>query len=218
METDQDEQTVEMLVSEFYNFANIAAEHIIKQCRAVARAKGKGKNAFEEFCEKVKIKPGSSTTRKYVRIGAEADWLLPIADRLPADWTTIYDVVRLGQVKADEMVRIGVLHPQATAKQLTAAAIDPSDEIDSQGDAEVADTEDRCILEVDASELSDEDRLMLYRALEKATAIYGLAVSGLPDRLAESLILDRRPLDDERLQRLALGIPSAKRISAPCGS
>ena len=41
---------------------------------------------------------------------------------LPGDWTTIYDVVKLGQTKAKELIELGTLHPQATAKTLKAAA------------------------------------------------------------------------------------------------
>jgi hypothetical protein len=193
METDQDEQTVEMLVSEFYNFASIAAENIIKQCRAVDRAKAKGKKAFEEFCQKVNLKSASSTTRKYERIGAAADWLLPIADRLPANWTTIYDAARLGPVKAEEMVRVGVLHPQATAKQLKLAPIaQKSDDVvsDASGD-ERSEGREPCVLQVDASDLSDQDRLALFRNLEELATPHGLVVTGLPARLAEKHVIEQ---------------------------
>jgi hypothetical protein len=194
MENIKNEETIESLVNEFNACGKVAAEHVVRRCRTVARAKAKGKNGFEEFCAKAKLKPGSSTTRKYVRIGAEADWLLPIADRLPADWTTIYDVVKLGQVKAEELIRLGILHPQVTAKELNAPTVaDISDDVVS--DASVADetigAAEPCLFQVDASDLSDQDRLNLYHDLEDAAARHGCVVTGMPDRLAEKDIIER---------------------------
>jgi len=194
MENIKNEETIESLVTEFNTCGNVAAEHLVRRCRTVARAKAKGKNGFEEFCAKAKLKPGSSTTRKYVRIGAEADWLLPIADRLPADWTTIYDVAVLGRAKAEEMVRIGTLHSQVTAKELKAAAIgEVSNDVvsDTAVAGEAIVTTEPCLFQVDASDLSDQDRLSLYQDLEEATARHGLVVTGLPDGLVERLIIER---------------------------
>ena len=43
----------------------------------------------------------------------------------------------------------------------------------------------RCI------DLSDQDRLSLYHDLEKASAGFALIVTGLPKRLAETIIIER---------------------------
>ena len=194
MENDQNEETIESLFNEFNNHGEVVAKHLVKRCKPVSRAKARGKNGFEEFCAMAKLKPGSSTTRKYVIIGNEAYWLEPIADRLPSDWTTIYYVATLGQAKAEEMVRLGTLHPQVTARELKAAAIaEVSNDVVS--DPAVADetivTTEPCVFQVDASDLSDQDRLNLYHDLEEAAARHSLVVAGLPDRLAERLIIDR---------------------------
>jgi hypothetical protein len=194
MDKDQGEPSTESLVTEFNTFGKVIAEHTVLRCRAVSRAKAKGKNGYEEFCDWTKLNAASSTTRKYAIIGAEADWLLPLAPRLPPEWTTIYYVVTLGQVKAEEMARLGTLHPQVTAKELKAAAVaEVSDEIapDLAVSDETAATAEPCVFQIDASDLSDQDRLELYSELMRAVLWLGLTVTGLPDRLAETLIIER---------------------------
>jgi hypothetical protein len=193
MENPQNEPTTESLITEFNTFGKVISEHVVLRSRTVSRAKAKGKNGFEEFCMGAHLDPASSTTRKYALIGAEADWLLPLAPRLPPDWTTIYYVVTLGQVKAQEMAQLGILHPQVTAKQLKAAAIaDLSNDVAPDPDVgnETAATVEPCILEVDATDLPDQDRLNLYQDLREAAAQHGLTVTGLPERLDEELITE----------------------------
>jgi hypothetical protein len=193
MENDHIEPTIESLVAEFNTLGEMLSEHHVLRCKPVARAKAKGKNGFEEFCAKAKLRPESSTTRKYLKIGLEADWLLPMAHQLPAEWTTIYDVAVLGQAKAEEMVRLGTLHPQVTARELKAAASsDVSDDIvsDTSEADETIGTTEPCVFQVDASDLPDQERLKLYRDLEQKAAEYGLTVAGLPHDLAERLIID----------------------------
>ena len=113
----QNEPTVETLVTEFRTYGKAAAKQVILRCKTVAIAKARlGYSGFQEFCRLVRLEPKSSTCRKYKLIGAEADWLQPIAAHLPGDWTTIYDVVNLGQTKAKELIELGTLHPQVTAK------------------------------------------------------------------------------------------------------
>lgn len=199
----ENEETIESLVAEFNAYGKAAAENLIRGYRSVARAKAKGKNRFIEFCDGTGLDPKSSTTRKYALIGAEADWLLPIADRLPPDWTTIYDVVKIGQARAEELVHRGFLHPQMTAKELMGATTtEMSDDVvsDTSTTDEMPDTvtdddkgiiPESCILRIDASNLSDSDRLMLFVHLVSAAAPYGLAVAGLPERLAERVIIER---------------------------
>jgi hypothetical protein len=193
MENIQTDETIESLVVEHNDCGKVASEYIVRRFSTFPRAKAKGKNGFEEFCEKVKCKPSSSTTRKYLKIGTEADWLLPIADRLPSDWTTIYEVAVLGQAKAEELVSRGILNPQATAKALKAATIaEVSDDVVDQSEAvETIGAAELCVFQVDASDLSDQDRLSLYHALEDEAARHGCVVKGLPDRLAQNDIIER---------------------------
>jgi hypothetical protein len=181
MENHHDEETIDSLVKEFVTYGKLAAEHHIRRCSTLVRAKAKGKNGFVDFCERVHCKPDSSTTRKYLKIGLEADWLLPIAPHLPPEWTTIYDVAVLGRDNANELIEQGVLNPQAPAKvlkKLDSAKADPAEANDE--DAQVADSAaGACILAVDASSLSDQDLIDLYGALAKSANWYGLSVAGL---------------------------------------
>lgn len=190
LENDQNEATVESLATEFNAFGKVAAEQIILRGKTVAKAKTTFEyKDFHEFCRLVRLEPKSSTCRKYKLIGAEADWLQPIAENLPGDWTTIYVVVRLGQAKAEELIRLKVLHPQATAKELKAATtVKPSGANPAD---EPVNTTEPCVLQVDASDLADQDRLNLYLDLEETAARHGLSVTGLPKRLAETLIINR---------------------------
>jgi hypothetical protein len=182
MENDQNEATVESLATEFNAFGKVAAEQIIHRGRTVARAKTTFEpKDFQEFCRLVRLEPKSSTCRKYRLIGAEADWLQPIAAHLPGDWTTIYDVVKLGQTKAEELIQLRVLQPQATAKELKAATTVKPTIV----------TAEPCVFQVNASDLSDQDRLKLYVDLKQAAAANGLSVTGLPKRLVEKSIIER---------------------------
>ena len=61
MENDRNEESIESLITEFNTCGKVAAEHLVRKCRTVARAKAKGKNGFEKSCAKAKLKPGSST-------------------------------------------------------------------------------------------------------------------------------------------------------------
>lgn len=194
MESYQNEETIDSLVEEFTTYGKIAAEQHIRRCSTLVRAKRKGKNGFVEFCERVHCKPDSSTTRKYLKIGLEADWLLSIAADLPPEWTTIYDVAVLGRDAANELISQGVLNPQAPAKVLkklhSAEAGDPLDTNDADAPVE-NDAKGPCILAVDASGLSDQEVVDLYRAVAKSASWYGLSVTGLPDRLVENSVVDR---------------------------
>ena len=188
------EVTVESLVARFYTLGKAAAKQVILQGRTVALAKTQLTNTeYQEFCRQVGWHPKSSTCRKFQKIGTEADWLLPIAGRLPANWTTIYDVARLGQAKAEELIRLGILHHEAPAKVLKASTIAeaPDATPETIGAHETFAGTGRCVFQIDASDLCDQERLNLYHDLENASAGFALAVTRLPDRLAEKRIIDR---------------------------
>lgn len=194
MESYQNEETIDSLVEEFTTFGKLAAEHHIRRCSTLARAKAKGKNGFVEFCERVHCKPDSSTTRKYLKIGLEADWLLPIAQHLPPEWTTIYDVAVLGRDSAKELIEQGVLNPQAPAKVLKKPDLAKTDDpiAATDEDAQGADSASgTCTLAVDASSLSDQEVVDLHDALARSASWYGLSVTGLPDRLTKTPVVDR---------------------------
>ena len=91
----ENEETIESLVAEFNAYGKAAAENLIRGYRSLVRAKAKGKDKFKEFCGGTGLDPKASKTRKFALIGAEADWLLPMANRLPPDWTKLYDLVKL---------------------------------------------------------------------------------------------------------------------------
>lgn len=196
MENYQDEETIESLIAEFKSYGKLLAKQQIERCKLVARAKAKGKTGFEDFCANTYLKPDSSTTRKYLKIGLEADWLLPMADYLTDDWTTTYDVAVLGQATAEDLVSRGILHPQVTARELKAAtttdvsdAVPPDAEIETSDETNAA--PEPCIFKVDATNLSDDQRLDLYHRLEEASAGFPVALTGLPDHLAERHIIEQ---------------------------
>jgi hypothetical protein len=190
------EQSIESLVAKFNACETAAARTRIEGFVFVASAKALGKLKFKAFCDGAGLNPKSSTTRKYALIGAEAGWLLPIADHLPPEWTTIYTLVTLGEARAQELIESGCLHPQVTAKELVAATTAPlsdipSDPSQADGIDEATGTAEPCIFQVNASDLSDQDRLALYQELEERAVQRGLTVTGLPDALLEILIIER---------------------------
>jgi hypothetical protein len=184
------ETVIEPYVIAFNTFGKVASSHIILQRRTVAQAKAKlDFKGFEHFCCQVGLDPKSSKCRKYQRIGAEADWLLPIADALPPDWTTIYNVARLGQIKVKELMRLGKLHPETTAKELkTATNANALNDVPEEMGDEAAEA---CVYRVDASDLPDSEKLQVYIDLQDAVAQRGLTIAGLPQHLAEQLVIKR---------------------------
>jgi hypothetical protein len=162
-------------------YGKLAAEHHVRRSMALARAKGKGSTQFEEFCERVNLRPSSSTTRKYLKIGVEGDWLLLIAKNLPADWTTIYNVAVIGENKARDLIEHGFLHPEATAKKLKEVERQESCESEQVAPAEFT-------LRVKVSGLPDDEVLRACRDLANIVRDHHLEISGLPQWLSERLI------------------------------
>jgi hypothetical protein len=191
MENDQNEQSIESFIIQFNTFSKLAAEHLILKCKTIVEVKEAMPDQLELFCRRVRLDPKSSTFRKYFKIGTEASWLVPLADRLPASWTTIYPLAVLGQAAAYELMRNGTLHAEMTADQLRAATA--SCEVDHQEIAveAVEKAADACIFTIQASELCDQGRLELYCDLMQSAQKYGLTVDGLPEELSERIIVEQ---------------------------
>jgi hypothetical protein len=165
------EATIGFFVSEYVRFTKLAAEQVVRKCKVLAEAEMTlPPNDFAKFCEKTNLKQKSSTFRKYRKIGQEADRLLAVADRLPADWTTLYLLARLDRPEFDELVTSDALHADITASELSRArSKDPAT--------------DKCIFRVDVTSLLDGERAELFREIKEAADRYGAVMSGLPDHL-----------------------------------
>ena len=79
--------------------------------------------------------------------------------------------------KAEVLIHRGILTPQMSGKDLKAAKVQLSDDVKSDADTdEPPSTTELCILQVDASGLSDTDRIDLYLRFRTAATRHGLTV------------------------------------------
>ncbi len=185
----RDEPTIDQLVEEFRMYGKLAAEHHVRRSIPLARAKRQGPKQFKNFCERVGLKPESSTARKYLQIGKEAEWLLTISTHLPPEWTTIFAITVIGQVGALRLVEAGALHPQVTGGDLKRAAALHLQSPEST--SVIPDTIQSCVLKICVSDRSDKECLQIYETVKKAVAPLGLNVTGLPKHLSEVLIHEK---------------------------
>jgi hypothetical protein len=174
----QHETSVELFVNEYETYSKLAAEHVVRKFGIIAQAKSTlSYRGFEQFCTEIHLKHTSSKCRKFIKVGAESDWLLPIAAHLPAEWTTIYEVAKLGPAVANELIRSGILNPEMSAKQLKAAVwVDDETRKDFAYDQAGEDIVIIYMYTIDPSGLAIHEQKKLYCDLDRVAQSYGVTV------------------------------------------
>jgi hypothetical protein len=74
---------------------------------------------YRQFLFHLKYVEGSASIRKWNKIGEASIRLRLIENRLPIQWTTIYEIARLSQQKFDELMQSSVLCQAMTAKKMS---------------------------------------------------------------------------------------------------
>jgi hypothetical protein len=168
------ETAVQTFFENYIGFTKAAAEHVIKRCETLFKAKTDlSPQGLTELCRRIKLSEKSSTFRKYLTIGENAERLKSEAERLPDSWTTLYELAKLRSDKFDSLVMSEQLHPSMTADDIKAAFSAPHQSATS------------CSLIVDATGLVDGDKASILRAVNKVAARYGASVrlKGYPEDL-----------------------------------
>lgn len=85
------------IADRFNSYQRKTAENIIEMGRIVVEAKSRSESEFDDFCLLIGYDPSSSTIRKLATIGQKYEYLISRSDKLPPNWTVIYDIARLGE-------------------------------------------------------------------------------------------------------------------------
>lgn len=112
-------------VNQFTCFANKSAEAVLDMCRVVHRAKTELKrDEFDSFVREINLKPDSGTISKWKKIGENYDRLVTHKDKLPASWTTLYNLCNLSDDKLVEGITNHLIHETMTNQELK--KVDPN--------------------------------------------------------------------------------------------
>lgn len=100
-------------MAEKYNgFARKTAESVLNMAKVVSDMKAqKDKVEFEKFCDLINCKPESSYIRKFIQIGKKFDFLIANADKLPSQWTTVYQISKLSNDAIGTLIEKGSITP-----------------------------------------------------------------------------------------------------------
>lgn len=85
------------IAERFNSYQRKTAENIIEMGRIVIEAKSRSELEFNDFCSLIGYDSSSSTIRKLATIGQKYEYLISRSDKLPPNWTVIYDIARLGE-------------------------------------------------------------------------------------------------------------------------
>ncbi len=160
-------------VEQFEGFRKACAESIIGQGRVVAKASEKLTEAgLTAFCERANLPKNSSTFRKYRAIGENAERLLPVAHKLPNNWTTVHKLSTLRPEVFEFLLNEDRIHPLVTANEIRAALSNARPHVE------------KCVFRVDATALTAEKRGSCYSAIKKLADQFGVTITG-PNDLIE---------------------------------
>ena len=85
------------------------------------------------FCQEVGIEHNGPTFRKLRKIGQQSARFLPVIDRVPNSWTTVYELAKLDHDQFTSIVEAEALTATSTMKELKAFIEDgdkkPSDTV-----------------------------------------------------------------------------------------
>jgi hypothetical protein len=116
-----DSPAIPQLVSRFHTFASKTVEGILEMGRVVYEASQLKKSEFARFCELVDLDRKESTVAKLKTIGEKYEFLLAHSSKLPANWTTVYEVARLTEEKISALIENGVIKTTLVAQELNDA-------------------------------------------------------------------------------------------------
>jgi hypothetical protein len=110
---------IDVLANRFKQFSRKTAEGILEMARAVNEARQLTPSEFLRFCELVKMK--TSSIKKLAVVGAKYEYLIARADKLPANWTTVYAVAKLANEEIQTLIDNGVVNSLTVVRDLKAA-------------------------------------------------------------------------------------------------
>ena len=116
-----DTKEIAVLVEKFNTFARKTAEGVLDMSKVVWEARKLKDSEFFKFCEIVGMDGSSSTVTKLIKIGQKYEYLIGHAEKLPANWTTIYELAKLTEEQIEGLINRGVVSTSLIAADLNAA-------------------------------------------------------------------------------------------------
>ena len=116
-----DTKEIIVLVEKYNTFARKTAEGVLEMGKVVCEAKKLKESEFHKFCELVGMSGSSSTVQKLLKIGEKYEFLIGHAKKIPANWTTVYELAKLTEAKIEELIDRGVISTSLIAADLNAA-------------------------------------------------------------------------------------------------
>lgn len=107
------DQIVLQSVIEFKGYARKTAENVLEMGRVVFETKNqlkKDKVAYEDFCSRIGFNSKSKSVVKLGQIGKVYSLLKSHTECLPNNWTTLYEITRLGEKKIADFIEQGLIH------------------------------------------------------------------------------------------------------------
>jgi hypothetical protein len=102
------------------NLTCSTAENILKIGSLMIDAKSKlNESEYQEFLELTAYDKKSSAVRKWNRIGESYVRLMPIANKLPPHWSTIYAIAKLDSNKFDLLEKSNILNQSVTLREIS---------------------------------------------------------------------------------------------------
>jgi hypothetical protein len=165
---------IEKYAQEFFDFCKKTIESQLNMGRVIYECSTNlsNENDFSKFCEMIGIDKHSSTLRKYKAIGKHFDFLYSNRDKLPSNWTTLYEIARLDEERIESLMTRGLLSHKTTGaelktvissektKNITQPTNDDSDIIEGEVVQNGTDEEVFCTLFIGAA-VSDNQELVL---------------------------------------------------------
>ncbi len=123
---DVETREIIVLVEKINTFARKTAEGVLEMAKVVCEARKLKDSEFFKFCEMVGMDGSSSTVKKLIRIGQKYEYLIGHAEKLPANWTTVYELAKLTEEQIEELIDRGVICTSLIAADLNAALGKPT--------------------------------------------------------------------------------------------
>ena len=120
---DEPSASVEHFVRRFNAAWKRSAEAILDVATTLVEAHEElSEKRLDQFYSEIGMDGKGSTSKKLRKIGEVRSRFNDVEDRLPNNWTTIYELARQEPDRFDELVEEGILHPAITLKEIHRSA------------------------------------------------------------------------------------------------
>ncbi len=115
------DQIVLKSVEEFRQYARKTAESVVEMGRIVYETKQqlkKDKAAYEDFCSRIGYQSKSKSIVKLGQIGKVYTILKNHVELLPNNWTTLYEIARMGEQKIADFIEQGLIRQNMLGSEI----------------------------------------------------------------------------------------------------